>query len=48
MDSLRAKYDVMIAGGGIVGCYVAYFLKQRNPGIESGLASLGTPLPDCL
>jgi FAD-dependent oxidoreductase domain-containing protein 1 len=34
MDSLRAKYDVMIAGGGIVGCYVAYFLKQRNPGIE--------------
>jgi glycine/D-amino acid oxidase-like deaminating enzyme len=34
MNSLRTKYDVLIAGGGIVGCYVAYFLKQRNPAIE--------------
>jgi glycine/D-amino acid oxidase-like deaminating enzyme len=34
MNILRTKYDVLIAGGGIVGCYVAYFLKQRNPAIE--------------
>ncbi|SMP60619.1 NAD(P)/FAD-dependent oxidoreductase [Noviherbaspirillum suwonense] len=32
--SVRAKYDVVIAGGGILGCYVAYFLKQRNPAID--------------
>ncbi|RJF96052.1 NAD(P)/FAD-dependent oxidoreductase [Noviherbaspirillum saxi] len=34
MHSLRNKYDVLIAGGGIVGCYVAYFLKQQNPAME--------------
>ncbi|NEX62201.1 NAD(P)/FAD-dependent oxidoreductase [Noviherbaspirillum galbum] len=34
MNGLRSRYDVLIAGGGIVGCYVAYFLKQRNPGTE--------------
>lgn len=34
MDSTRLKYDVVIAGGGIVGCYVAYYLKQRNPAME--------------
>src|SRR5690349_9938112 len=34
MDSLRAKYDVVIAGGGIIGCHVAYFLKRRNAAIE--------------
>jgi FAD-dependent oxidoreductase domain-containing protein 1 len=34
MTAQRSKYDVLIAGGGIVGCYVAYFLKQRNPAIE--------------
>ncbi|SNT18816.1 Glycine/D-amino acid oxidase [Noviherbaspirillum humi] len=34
MGSERRKYDVLIAGGGIVGCYVAYFLKQRAPAIE--------------
>jgi FAD-dependent oxidoreductase domain-containing protein 1 len=34
MTSQRSKYDVFIAGGGIVGCYVAYYLKQRNPAIE--------------
>jgi FAD-dependent oxidoreductase domain-containing protein 1 len=33
MTMALGKYDVLIAGGGIVGCYVAYFLKQRNPGI---------------
>ena len=32
--TIRGKYDVLIAGGGIVGCYVAYFLKQRDPAIE--------------
>ena len=34
MNSLRARYDVVIAGGGIIGCFVAYFLKQRNPAME--------------
>jgi FAD-dependent oxidoreductase domain-containing protein 1 len=34
MNSLRSRYDVLIAGGGIAGCYVAYFLKQRNPAME--------------
>lgn len=34
MSGLQSKYDVLIAGGGIVGCYVAYFLKQRSPAIE--------------
>lgn len=33
-STTRTKYDVLIAGGGIVGCYVAYFLKQRDPAIE--------------
>ena len=32
--SVGTKYDVVIAGGGILGCYVAYFLKQRNPAID--------------
>jgi glycine/D-amino acid oxidase-like deaminating enzyme len=27
----------LIVGGGIVGCYVAYFLKRRNPAIEVAL-----------
>lgn len=34
MNNLRTRYDVLIVGGGIVGCYVAYFLKQRNPAME--------------
>lgn len=34
MNSLRTRYDVLIAGGGIVGSYVAYFLKQRAPAMD--------------
>ncbi|MFC7518824.1 NAD(P)/FAD-dependent oxidoreductase [Herbaspirillum sp. GCM10030257] len=34
MNSLRTRYDVLIAGGGIVGSYVAYYLKQRAPAME--------------
>ena len=28
----RDQYDVVIAGGGIMGCSSAYFLAQRIPG----------------
>jgi FAD-dependent oxidoreductase domain-containing protein 1 len=34
MDTPRNRYDVVIAGGGIIGCHVAYFLKQLDPAIE--------------
>ena len=34
MNPTSRKFDVVIAGGGIVGCYVAYFLKQLAPAIE--------------
>jgi FAD-dependent oxidoreductase domain-containing protein 1 len=34
MPTSRSKYDVAIAGGGIIGSYVAYFLKQLAPAIE--------------
>lgn len=37
MEGLRTRYDVLIVGGGIVGCCTAYFLKLRNPGIEVGV-----------
>lgn len=31
---MRTRYDVLIAGGGIVGAYAAYFLKQLAPAID--------------
>ncbi|MES2830494.1 MAG: FAD-binding oxidoreductase [Pseudomonadota bacterium] len=34
MSANQKKYDVLIAGGGIVGCYVAYFLKRDDPAIS--------------
>lgn len=34
MAPLRSRYDVVIAGGGIIGSYVAYYLKQLSPAID--------------
>lgn len=45
MNSPRSKYDVLVVGGGIVGCYVAYYLRQRNPAIDIAVIE---PVPDAV
>ncbi len=32
-----ATYDVVVVGGGIVGCSVAYWLHRRNPSMDVGV-----------
>ena len=28
---VREKYDIVIVGGGIIGCSIAYHLTRENP-----------------
>ena len=38
----ETAYDVIVVGGGIVGCSTAYWLRRRQPGLDVAVVEAGT------